>query len=335
MQSGDGYKGVMRRGSKYGWKYEDGKTSRHKSGFSTAEDAAYDYDEFLIGYIGGHAETNQSLGILKPKQVASIRQRIEHSKPQSRYKGRAIGAAGFKGVSFVKSKAKPYKAQASDGQRRITIGTYATAEEAARAYDDFVSRHMGNDAITNASLGLIPAAGGESAITATVTPPKPPQPASAAVASISNADHHYKQPGTRDTMQVYTPFSVEDERAAQIIAAQSMQDIDDEDSHSAGPADNNAMIRPGTPSHSLAPSTPPAANQELLIASDADRLRAQAQALLQQAAEIETGNVKRQAAARLDALSNITLQMQNTMMQLIDVCAEIENQIQGLRDYLK
>ncbi|MGG4735236.1 AP2/ERF family transcription factor, partial [Leclercia adecarboxylata] len=55
--SGCGYKGVRRMGSKFGWEYQDGRTCQKKGGYDTAEEAAYQYDEFLLGYVGPDADT--------------------------------------------------------------------------------------------------------------------------------------------------------------------------------------------------------------------------------------------------------------------------------------
>ena len=63
---------------------------------------------------------------------------------------------GFKGVSVLRRKLqKPYRVQIRINKKRIQIGYYHTAEEAARAYDLAASTYHGEFALTNKMLGLI------------------------------------------------------------------------------------------------------------------------------------------------------------------------------------
>ncbi|MCS5736657.1 AP2/ERF family transcription factor, partial [Herbiconiux daphne] len=305
--SGMGYKGVLRRGSKYGWKYEDGKTSQSKGGFDTAEEAAYNYDEFLLHYIGPNADTNQALGFLKLKTVLEIREKIRKSeRPVNKalkHDKRAdkIGATGYRGVSANSSKKKPFKSQIYFNGKYVSIGTFVTAEEAARAYDAFVLSHIGNDAKTNISLGLLPPMGEEPLL----------KRAPAPVIELEQED---------DVLPVPMYRTPEEEREAQRLAALAMADEEEEELEEAiAPAAVHAVPEP-TP----APAAPPAKTTELLVMSDADKLRARAEAMLREAAEIEAGDLKRQAATRIDALSEKIKGMQRTMLLFIDCCAEFE-----------
>ena len=58
------------------------------------------------------------------------------------------GAAGYKGVVI--------RARICFQGRIIYLGSFATTEEAARAYDEAAERLIGDRAITNKSLGLLP-----------------------------------------------------------------------------------------------------------------------------------------------------------------------------------
>ena len=61
----------------------------------------------------------------------------------------------FKGVSLRKDKtAKRYRANLVMDGRKFELGSYLTAEEAARAYDDKAKEMFGQYARTNESLGL-------------------------------------------------------------------------------------------------------------------------------------------------------------------------------------
>jgi hypothetical protein len=62
--------------------------------------------------------------------------------PQPVVKGQA-----YKGVQI--------RALISDNGKLIYLGTYATAEEAARAYDEACVRLHGDAAVTNESMGLL------------------------------------------------------------------------------------------------------------------------------------------------------------------------------------
>lgn len=61
-------------------------------------------------------------------------------------------STGFKGVSRKRDK---YQASISVNNRSINVGTFATPEEAARAYDARATEVFGAFARTNAILGLL------------------------------------------------------------------------------------------------------------------------------------------------------------------------------------
>ena len=152
-----GYKGVMRKGSKWAWRYESASGAFAKGGYDSAEEAAYHFDEFLIAHLGGDAETNQALGMLKPKQVLSIREKLTKAdRPTSKMGNRKVGKSGFKGVHKNKSKSKPFQTLITINGKQIYIGSFPSAEDAARAYDVAALQYQGSDAETNVKLGYLP-----------------------------------------------------------------------------------------------------------------------------------------------------------------------------------
>ena len=267
--SGCGYKGVRRQGSKYGWKYEDGKISRSKGGFDTPEEAAYYYDEFLLHYIGPNADTNQALGFLKLKYVLEIREKVrKDEKPMNKARrsvGCKIGKSGYKGVSPQKNKSNPFKAQTVINNKYVQIGNYPTAEAAARAYDAFVLAHNGYSAVTNVSLGLLPEVDEVPFIKPEKLQPMP--------APVIEDD-----PDDEEIIPVPQYRTPEEEREAQRLAALAMSDEEEEE-----PEPEPAPL-PEAPT----PPAPPVqeAKTEILVMTDADKLRARAEAMLREAAEI-------------------------------------------------
>ena len=66
---------------------------------------------------------------------------------------RAGKISGFKGVS--RTRGGKWEARLKFGQVRLRKGPFATASEAAKAYDDLATANIGEHAGTNASMGLL------------------------------------------------------------------------------------------------------------------------------------------------------------------------------------
>lgn len=64
--------------------------------------------------------------------------------------------SGLKGVYQTAMRAKPWRAGITVEQRKISLGRFERAEDAARAYDSAALVHFGQFAATNVDLGLLP-----------------------------------------------------------------------------------------------------------------------------------------------------------------------------------
>src|SRR5262249_41749362 len=67
------------------------------------------------------------------------------------------GASGFKGVSRHGSR---WRARIQVNGKKISLGTFASPEAAAQAYDEAAKRYYGEFAKTNANMGALRSAGG-------------------------------------------------------------------------------------------------------------------------------------------------------------------------------
>lgn len=66
------------------------------------------------------------------------------------------GSSGFQGVEASRSKIRPWTARISINSRRISLGNFSSAEEAAAAYDTAAVMALGEFAVTNKSMGRLP-----------------------------------------------------------------------------------------------------------------------------------------------------------------------------------
>lgn len=356
--SGRGYNGVKRAGSGYAWEYNGAKLGRMtKGGFDTAEEAAYAYDEFIITHIGPDADTNQSLGYLKERTVLAIREKINKAEKHTPKRNmHPIGKSGYKGVSSnPKSKKNPYMSYAMVRGKQIYVGSFPTAEDAARAYDMYVIKHLGSSAQTNAGMGLLPPVGEIKFVPGRSSPPsnnhctKSDQPAASNAASM---------------LQILTP---EQERLAQIEAARLMaaDEIDEEEMPPVietpvapcaslipspeGLQPDSALLQtqpdlqPVNINSARADITTPAASQspisELMplagVSSMGDELRARAALLLKQAGEADELAVRHNMIAKVSGMSESVQGFQKAVYNLLDYGAELEKQISELTAMLK
>lgn len=65
------------------------------------------------------------------------------------------GAVRFKGVCRCGSNSKPFRVSITVNRKRIALGHYVTAEEAAAAYDSAAVKYFGQFVKTNQQLGLL------------------------------------------------------------------------------------------------------------------------------------------------------------------------------------
>lgn len=366
--SSSGYKGVMRMGSKFGYRYESASGSFSKGGFDTADEAAYHYDEFLVAHLGEeNAITNQILGLLKPKTVLAIREKLTvKDRPTTKLSKTLKSKTGFKGVIANRNKnSNKFSANCYAHGKVIYIGSYSTAEEAARAYDAFALKHVGPSAETNVKLGLIPPIvdpvfqpdlSKRPYISKQNQPnPEPEKPASINKASWQNSDHgHEEDDDSQPAFNTVTPppacaaySSPEDERQRQIAAARQMAEIEEEEEPEDKPAPQLA-IKPESqqPSQEEKPAEVPLENApavksssvsgELLRIADRspDDLRKEAEVLLRAAAEAESKQIKNEMLNIIEGLSHSMIGIQDTMMKLIDRASEMEQAIARLKAML-
>lgn len=312
--SGGGYKYVKRVGSKYGWKFEDGKTTQSKGGYDSPEEAAFGVDEFLRHYIGPNAETNQALGFLKDKQVAEIRQKLEKmTTPKVNAKTARVGSSGYKGVSIYQNKKTPYKAQGSVNGKYRLIGNYRTPEEAARAYDNFVLKHLPVGSPTNISLGLLPPLGDIEACNALNEKIRLAHEELDRINSEQPTTKPGPKAGKKPT-SVKPPVSTEPEpESAPEVPAQAQ---------APAPAPTPAIRQ--LPQMESPQQEPVAQNQELIVMSEAEKLRRRAVEMLQEASEKEASQFRGEIRAQLASLTATIGLVQNTLMSLIDCVAEME-----------
>lgn len=94
-----------------------------------------------------HIDGNRSNNRLSNLRVAS-------SSENCRNKTRTLGAIPFKGVTWEAALGK-YRARIKTAAGRMSLGMFASPDEAARAYDMAAIRFHGEFAVTNASLGLV------------------------------------------------------------------------------------------------------------------------------------------------------------------------------------
>lgn len=358
--SSSGYQGVTRKGSTFSWRYEGVGGVFGKGGYETAEEAAYDYDEFLIAKMGpDNAITNQVLGLLKPKTVLAVREKIS-SKERPIRKANVKNKTGFKGVVQNKNKyAKRFSANCCVKGKVVYIGSYETPQAAARAYDDFARKHIGRDAKTNESLGLIPPRTEEelaqfqaqnSATTKPNSSPLSPVQSGTTSGLPEDDDDYDDEPQPASLLHGSGGYlSPEDERLKQIEAARTMaqaEDIEEEEeeehpavtaqpkANETAPPGEPVILTPAPPLSSVPVGT--GLSGELILAanSTAEDMRRQAEALLRAAADADNKQLKNEMLNIIETISHEVEGYQKELMRMIDHGAEIEQAISRLKNML-
>lgn len=81
---------------------------------------------------------------------------VTHQQNQFNKSLSSANTSGFKGVAFQKhSPTKPWRAFININKKKVHVGYYRTAYEAAEAYDEAAKIHYGYFAATNKDLGLL------------------------------------------------------------------------------------------------------------------------------------------------------------------------------------
>ena len=138
--SSTGYKGVSFKSGRpkpYEAQATRGGKGVHLGSFATAEEAAL----VLARSPEGQAAVAAAAAPPPPPPLTT-----EEALRQAEAKGLTLlrvedSITGFKGVTFNSGRPKPYKAQATRGGKQVTLGYFATAEEAALCYARDAAAH--------------------------------------------------------------------------------------------------------------------------------------------------------------------------------------------------
>lgn len=93
----------------------------------------------MVDHINGDTLDNRRVNL----RAATAAQNARNSRAQIR------SATQFKGVYRHRSTVNPWRAALSINQRQLSLGAYATPEDAARAYDAAAAEHFGEFARLN------------------------------------------------------------------------------------------------------------------------------------------------------------------------------------------
>ncbi|EMK1731214.1 hypothetical protein V8N76_004520 [Salmonella enterica] len=343
-----GFKGVSRRGSKYAWRYvASNGQSYQKTGYDTPEEAAYAYDEFVISQTNGNGMTNQILGLLKPRDIIKIRDKLNKQEihtPAKQHQSRELGMSGYKGVRRGKTKKESWNAQVNIRGKYVHLGTFPTAEAAARAYDTYVLQTIGPDAVTNVSLGVLP----------------PPDAPAGEIKKLTNKEHHISG-NENNVVNISSQYSPEHERERQIQAARILMQQEELKSPqrniTAAPAEKKSTSKPAiksenkpvtiTAAHipqvekmpSLEEITVPDVKADIPEPNPASHvspsdIMAQAMKAMHDAWEKENHQERQVILGVLDKLAVSVSGYQTAVNALIDHGADLEKQIQELRGLL-
>jgi len=87
-------------------------------------------------------------------RISNLREVSREENARNRGPWRS-NSSGYKGVSFHQNTGR-FCAEIMVSKRRINLGVFAEARQAALAYDEAAIRYHGEKACTNAMLGLLP-----------------------------------------------------------------------------------------------------------------------------------------------------------------------------------
>lgn len=128
-----------------------GKDTCYRCGQKITDIEDFTYDHI----IDWQDKPNAKELFLNPENIA-----FSHLGCNSRHTSNLMkvnNKSGFKGVYCNEKRvgAKKWQAQIYNLGKRATVGNYATAKEAAEAYDKKAIEWFGDEAITNKKLGLL------------------------------------------------------------------------------------------------------------------------------------------------------------------------------------
>lgn len=99
------------------------------------------------GQIVDHKDRDPLNNILSNLRIVTFQENMQN---KNHYVTTSTGLRG------VYSQGKKFRAASKMNNKNFSLGTFQTKEEAARAYDAFVVSKLGDKAVTNARLGLLP-----------------------------------------------------------------------------------------------------------------------------------------------------------------------------------
>lgn len=157
VTSSTGFKGVTKNKSNFKAElFRSDGTSKHIGTFYTPEDAALAYDDVAKKYFGEFARTNKDLGLLDHlpddyKSMGNVRRNLIKVVKDGKITFKTT-KSGLIGVHQSRDK---WEVNIKINGKRIFRKKFECKFDAAKKYDEIITRIFGDDRETNASLGLI------------------------------------------------------------------------------------------------------------------------------------------------------------------------------------